>query len=230
MSNIFGTTTKDWFACDSGSDNLDVDENLVDVNLEQATKKTLQNKWVEFESPPKKELNTNAVCSLNYDLNDKTSNGFQSAKNRNGTASMGSQINGAFAASDWDEDVVDDWYNVDGGDGGGAIGGDVDRGSDGYASGAASIVMNQHPTVQFDEKSISIKNRSNASAAPVSSVRYTKYKRQTNIINDSSRAYSNDHRRHHQSNTLFEIIRPMKTQCKTTGECLYFCQVKCSTR
>lgn len=169
----------------------DIDDDI-NWNLERTENEALQHKWNNLGNATKKSLISSSIYNSNYDLNDNnTLNGFQSVENRNAMASMrGLPI-----------DVNDD---DDGASGGGATG------------GALEPIQS---TNRNDEKSISIKNRSNANlrTAPMSNVRSTIYKRQTNIINDSSRACRNDRRRHH-SNTLFESVQPMKTQCKTTGE------------
>lgn len=89
---------------------------------------------------------------------------------------------------------------------------------DNECDGAAALEVLQ--MTQTNEKSISIKNRTNDNIEAECNEHMTKYKRQTNIINESYRSYSN-YQRHHDSHTLYGFVQPMKTQCKTTGECLY---------
>lgn len=191
------------------SNDMDFDTDDDNVNLEQTINKTFQRKWNDVENSSEKILNTNSICSSNHNLSDSTLNGFQSVNNRNETASMGGgQTNRGFACN-WDND----WGN---GDGGAA------------ASGATSIAMSQQSMIQSDEKSISIRNRCDGATAL--SERSYRYNRQT--ANRSSMHHSNNNnqsaagqpwsnnRYRHSSNSLFESVRPMKTQCETTGQLL----------
>lgn len=186
---------------------LDVDNDYYDdnVNLEQTMDKTFQRKWDDVGKSSEKILNTNSICSSSHNLSDSTLNVFQSVNNRNGTStSMGGQINHGYACA-WDND-------------GGSC--------NGAASGATSIAMDQQLMIQSDEKSISIRNRCDGATAL--NERPTRYNRQMHnnrsmhSINNQSGAgqpWSNNPPRQ-SSNALFESVRPMKTQCKTTGQSL----------
>lgn len=167
--------------------NVNVDGD-VNWNLEQTENEIQQQKWNILGNATKKSLISSSIYNSNYDRNDNTLNGFQSVENPNGMVSMRGSTN----------DVNDD---------------DDDNASNG--GGAAAL----QPTIETDEKSISIKNRFNANlrTATMAEVRSTRYTQQTNIINESSRTYTDDRQCHH-SNTLFESVQPMKTQRKTTGE------------
>lgn len=128
----------------------------------------------------KKSLLPEPIYNSNYDLNDNTSNDFQSVKNRNAMES---------------NETLND------------------------ANGAAALDTSLQP-MRIDEKSISIKNRSDDSAC---NVRSASNKRQTNNINDSFQAYCSTDRRQQQqrlnSKSAFESVRPMKTQCETYCKC-----------
>lgn len=198
------------FACNDIDLDVDDDNDDDNVNLEQTMNKTFQRKWDDVGKSSKKILNTRSIYSSNQNLSDSTLNGFQSVNNRNGTASasasMDGQINHGFAC---------DWGNGDGGSGSG--------------NGAASIAMDQQPMTQSDEKSISIRNRCDGATA-LNVHRSTRYNRQmgnrSNMHNSNNNNQSaagqpwpNDRQRQ-SSNALYESVRPMKTQCETTGQSL----------
>lgn len=200
MLNIVNANYDPAARTNSDLDVVDIVDNFIDVNFEQTVNKRLQGKWIDFESSPEKLLNTNSICSSNYDLNDNTSNAVQSVKNRSD-----GPINGGLAC-DWDDDVNHDWDTVEGSSGG----------DGGGASGAASIAMVQQPTIRSDEKSISIKNRYDAATALES-----RYNRRMSNKNKTSAAkqqtWPNDRNRQ-SSNSIFHSVPLMKTQCETTGQ------------
>lgn len=160
----------------------------------------------------KKSLLPSPIYNSNYDLNDNTSNDFQSFENRNAIVSNACSL-------------IDDANGV----------------AAAAAAAAALDTINDDDDDEDDgnndEKSISIKNR--LGDTPSKSWCLNANKRQTNNMNDSSRAYclnvggrqrpnqqlKPQHQHQHQqqsyssSKLTFESARPMKTQCETYCKC-----------
>lgn len=208
------------FNFDLGIKDNDYDH-IVNANLEQTSNKILQRKCSDMENSCAKIINTEYKQIPFSSSNEKILNGIQSAKNQNGTecSSMaygGDRLNERMP-SIWDDDN-DDWA-----ENGASYSGNF---ANSAAADATSVATHTQRPIQSDEKSISITNRNDgAMALSVRSIGYngqmvnkSGMKKNNNNISNAQRR-PND-RKHPNKNSQFESVRPMKTQCKTTGQSL----------